>query len=469
MDPSKKDSGENESMGRTKIYQMFNKVYQWMNTKEVPESLTQQLMEQGADMPFEELKQNFLREFNKSGHSLQDISSKDDKSILKEFLEANSTWNGTEINFTFKRKTRKDFTTRKSMKQNYNYRTTLSASPVCNKRRWEDEGESSDSNEDCEVADLASYEETPHEIIENDIDDDNINEIAPSAATTDDTDINYADESLEDIKKLPIKDLIYKLFLNIYNNEEESILKYKSEIFPRITEDTQLDSHINYAISKWMDHVKDELQSYIKKHLKSLKKKSINELFQNVSEHQKQYNEIIDKIIDFYDLFKSSISNIVEIWKEKLGHIERLYDIFEFRHKKLFAVNIWQDKEIMTIMRLYFKEFCTEFFELNSSEVNKSNPNLFKQSYGVDSKRIKDGDENQNRIYKLKRIEDDLNENTQSKVDGSGKSKKKSKRKPKKKKSRDNINGKNEESKLYEINDIDLLCDMINEDKQGTK
>lgn len=218
-----------------------------------------------------------------------------------------------------------------------------------------------------------------------------------------------------------------------------------------------------------MDHVKDELQSYIKKHLKSLKKKSINELFQNVSEHQKQYNEIIDKIIDFYDLFKSSISNIVEIWKEKLGHIERLYDIFEFRHKKLFAVNIWQDKEIMTIMRLYFKEFCTEFFELNSSEVNKSNPNLFKQSYGVDSKRIKDGDENQNRIYKLKRIEDDLNENTQSKVDGSGKSKKKSKRKPKKKKSRDNINGKNEESKLYEINDIDLLCDMINEDKQGTK
>ena len=196
-------------------------------------------------------------------------------------------------------------------------------------------------------------------MLDNDIeDDDSQNESAPTAPTYDDGDQNYAMENLEDIKKLPIKDLIYKLFLNIYNNEEENIQKLKNEIFPKITEQTHLDSHINNAISKCMDHVKDELQSYIKKNLKSQKKKSmINDLpFIPFTDNQQSYNEIIDKIIDFYELFKSSITNIVEVWREKLNHIEKLYDIFEYRHKRLFSLNIWQDKEIMDTMRLYFDQ-----------------------------------------------------------------------------------------------------------------
>jgi hypothetical protein len=240
----------------------------------------------------------------------------------------------------------------------------MSASPVCQSRRHDEEGDTSDSNEDVEVADLEdleckySYEGTPHEMIEHELENDSLNESAPTAPTYDEPEQSYAIENLEDIKKLSLKDLIYKLFLNIYNNEEENIEKLKKEIFPRITEDTQLDNHITYAISKCMDHVKDELQSYIKKNLKSQKKKSmINDLtFVNFSDNQEQYNEIIDKIIDFNDLFKSSIQSIVEVWKEKLGHIDRLYDIFELRHKKLFWINIWQDKEIMSVMRLYFEQ-----------------------------------------------------------------------------------------------------------------
>lgn len=203
-----------------------------------------------------------------------------------------------------------------------------------------------------------SYEDAPHDIVDNDIETDSITDSQPTAPTYDEPEQNYAMENLEDIKKLPLKDLIYKLFLNIYNNEEDNIEKLKLEIFPRITEDTQLDNHITYAISKCMDHVKDELQSYIKKNLKSQKKRSmINDLhFVSFSDNQDQYNEIIDKIIDFNDLFKSSIASIVEVWKDKLGHIDRLYDIFELRHKKLFWINIWQDKEIMSVMKLYFEQ-----------------------------------------------------------------------------------------------------------------
>lgn len=200
--------------------------------------------------------------------------------------------------------------------------------------------------------------------------------------------------------------------MNIYNNEEENIVKLKQGIFPRITEDTHLDNHINEAISKCMDHVKDELQSYIKKNLKSQTRRSmINDLtFVKFSEHQEQYNEIIDKIIDFYELFKCSIGNIVEVWKEKLGHINRLYDIFEYRHKKEFGLNIWEDKEIVSVMRLYFEQ------SKKDSEHNK-------------------------RIQKLKEIEEDISENNLNTKDVSAnKSKKKNKQKKKtKKKQKDGV------------------------------
>lgn len=93
--------------------------------------------------------------------------------------------------------------------------------------------------------------------------------------------------------------------------------------------------------------------------------------------------------------------------------------------------------------------------------------------YSVENK---DTDKNQQRIYKIKEIEEDLSENNQT-VNNSNQSKskkknKKSKNKPKKK-SKDASTSKteNESKKLYEINDIDLLCDMIenpNKSKIGT-
>lgn len=139
-----------------------------------------------------------------------------------------------------------------------------------------------------------------------------------------------------------------------------------------------------------MDHVKEELQSFIKKHLKcqrrktdALQKSIINDsTFVSFSGHMKEYHDTIDKIIDFYELFKCSIESIVEVWKEKLGHIDRLYEIFEFRHKKLFGVNIWQDKEIVSVLRLYFSQNC------NDEEYNK-------------------------RVEELKIIDDELSENNQ--------------------------------------------------------
>lgn len=364
------------------------------------------------------------------------------------------------------RKTRKDFATRNSLRQSHNYRATLSASPVCKNRRCDEEN-SSESNDDM-VPGMEDLDENAQEyledcsdgaqeLLENEMAYDSQNETVPTANTYDETeDPNYSSENTEDLKKLGLKDLIYKLFLNIYNSEKDNIMKLKNEIFPRITEDTQLDNFITYAISNCMEHVKDELQSYIKKNLKAQRKlkdapqkSMINDsTFVPFASNIQKYNEIIDKIIDFYELFKCSIAQIVEVWKEKLGHIERLYDIFEFRHKKLFGVNIWQDKEIISVMRLYFN-----------------------QSY--------DDKEYMNRVKELKNIDDDLNDNNQYNAKdvgpkGGKKNKKnKNKNKPKKKKSKDNVtSGKNEkeDEKLYEINDIDLLCSIIqnsNDNKKG--
>mmetsp|Transcript_28651 Transcript_28651/g.25359 ORF Transcript_28651/g.25359 Transcript_28651/m.25359 type:complete len:144 (+) Transcript_28651:1097-1528(+) len=116
-----------------------------------------------------------------------------------------------------------------------------------------------------------------------------------------------------------------------------------------------------------MDHVKDELQLFIKKNLKIAnvnqggQKSFISDCsFMRVEENMDKYNDIIDKIVDFNELFKCSINHIVDVWKEKLGHIERLYEIFEYRHKKLFTVNIWQDKEIVEVIKLFLAESSDE-------------------------------------------------------------------------------------------------------------
>lgn len=116
---------------------------------------------------------------------------------------------------------------------------------------------------------------------------------------------------------------------------------------------------------------------------------------------------------------------------------------------KLFGVNIWQDREIITVMRLYFS-----------------------QNYDEDGylKRVED----------LQQIERELSDNNQysgkdvgSNTSKKGKNKSKNKsKKPKKKKSKDNLTGAKEKEaeKLYEINDIDLLCSIIqnsNTNKKG--
>jgi hypothetical protein len=265
----------------------------------------------------------------------------DDKSKLRELFHE-TTRTGSTLNSTL-RKSRKDFASRNSTKQNY--RGPQSASPICMKRRHEDE-QSSDSNEDMEneLQDLngeneylenGSYE-TPQDIIENELETDSMTGSRTTAPYVEESDSNFpVGERDEDLRRLDLKELIYKLFLNIYNSEDQSIDRYKKYIFPKIDESTPLDNYITNAISSCMDHVKDELQSYIKKNLKYQKRKSdghsksmINDLtLVPFSEKIKDYNEIIDKIIDFYELFKCSIDNIVDVWKEKLGHIDKLYEV----------------------------------------------------------------------------------------------------------------------------------------------
>lgn len=156
-----------------------------------------------------------------------------------------------------------------------------------------------------------------------------------------------------------------------------------------------------------------------------------------------KYNEIIDKIVDFNELFKCSIEHIVEVWKDKLGHIERLYEIFDFRHKKLFSVNIWQDREIIEVIKLFLKETN-------------------------DDKHYK------KRVMELRQIDEELNESMspQNKEMTSGKKQKKQGKKNKKNKKKNKKDNKKEKEgeKLYEIDDIDLLCAMIeNTDKKKGK
>ena len=394
----------------------------------------------------------------------------EDSEFYKEILEKIKF-----LNLATKRKTRKDMPTRNSMKNNYN-RSAQTASPAYKKRcppnGTESEGDCDpneaeyDEDDEDDMHDQGSYE-NPGDIIENDLENSSIPDTAPTAQTFDEGETTYPGESHEDLTKLDLKDLIYKLFLNIYNSEKESTTRLKNEIFPKINENTKLDDFITFAISNCMDHVKDELQLFIKKNLKVSKVKSegsqksaaknksknieaeetlkINDSsFVPLDENMTKYNEIIDKIIDFYELFRCSIDHIVEVWKEKLGHIERLFDIFDFRHKKLFSVNIWQDREIVAVIKLFL------------------------------SQNYKD-EEYRKRIDELKNIDEELSDNMQYNTKDvatkkatsnntnkkNKKNNKKNKNKQKKKKTKDSNKREKEQEKLYEINDIDLLCSMI--------
>lgn len=333
------------------------------------------------------------------------------------------------------------------------YRGPQSASPLYMNRRHEDDSDSNDEMEpgidDFDEDDLQDYHDqcldnNPHYIIDNEMESDSLTDTAPTAPSCEEVDGNLALASAEDLRQYDLKDLIYKLFLNIYNSEDKLIEKLKKEIFPRINENTQLDNYITHAISSCMDHVKDELQSYIKKNLKCHRKKSEaaqksminNPTFVPFHENVKEYTEIIDKIIDFYDLFHCSIDNIVDVWRDKLGHIQRLPEIFDYRHKKLFSSHIWQDKEIFSVIELYFK-----------------------QNYNDDKFREK--------LNKLSDIGEKLSESMEYSSNSSNQGKKskkggkKNKNKPKKKKSTSNVNAEQQAEKLYEISDIDELCKMI--------
>ncbi len=256
--------------------------------------------------------------------------------------------------------------TRNSMKHPYST-CPKSASPLLMNRRRQDLSESEDNQDpedgEDDLEDQDSYE-NPANILENELESADYTETAPTEPACEELETTYNGESLEDLRKCDLRDLIYKLFLNIYNSEKENTTLLKNEIFPKINEMTKLDDYITYAISSCMDHVKEELQLYIKKNLKCQRNKAENpqksmindSTFIPIEENLAQYNELIDKIIDFYELFKCSIDHIVEVWKEKLGHIEKLDEIFEIRHKKLFSVNIWQDKEIVEVIKLFFNQ-----------------------------------------------------------------------------------------------------------------
>lgn len=198
--------------------------------------------------------------------------------ILKpkqHLFNANSTRDWSEINSTA-RKTRKDFEPRNWYKQNYSYRETLSASPVCKNRRNQEHYTDSD---DIDAED--DYDDSAQEIDDYTFDpSQTVSGMQKQYQTHSsdlqepvlEEDLNSPIETSEDYKKMPLKDLIYKLFLNIYNSEKASTRKLKNEIFPRITEDTRLDDYITDAIANCMDHVKDELHSYITKNLKCQRK-----------------------------------------------------------------------------------------------------------------------------------------------------------------------------------------------------
>lgn len=274
--------------------------------------------------------------------------------------------------------------TRHSFKQSYS-RAPKSASPLLQNRGHQ----ASDSDnelehengeyEEGEIDDQESYG-NPSNILENELEDSySYTDSAPTAPTCDEQDTTYNGEPLEDLGKFDLRELIYKMFLNIYNSEKDNTEKLKKEIFPKITEETKLDDFITYAINNCMDHVKDELQIYIKKNLKCQRKKAevsqksmINDSsFKPLdNETLPLFNDLIDKIIDFYELFKCSIEHIEAAWKEKLGHIDRLYDIFDYRHKKLFSINIWQDREIREVIKLFFEyNYEEESFKKRSEEI----------------------------------------------------------------------------------------------------
>lgn len=283
-----------------------------------------------------------------------------------------------------KRKTRKDMPTRNSMKHSYS-RAPKSASPLLLNRGHQEQSESGDEldqeaeeYEDDDLDDHDSYE-NPDNIIENELENGSYVDSTPTATTYDEQDPNNNGESLEDLGKYNLRELIYKMFLNIYNSEKENTERLRREIFPKITEETKLDDYITYAINNCMDHVKDELQIFIKKNLKLQRKKMEgpqksmikDSSFIPVDENIQKYNELIDKIIDFYELFKCSIEHIEAAWKEKLGHIDRLYDIFDYRHKKLFSVNIWQDREIREVIKLFFSQnYDYESYKKRTEDIN---------------------------------------------------------------------------------------------------
>mmetsp|Transcript_39533 Transcript_39533/g.39098 ORF Transcript_39533/g.39098 Transcript_39533/m.39098 type:complete len:153 (+) Transcript_39533:259-717(+) len=150
------------------------------------------------------------------------------------------------------RKTRKDMPTRNSMKNCYG-RAPKSASPLLHSRENQEQSESGDEL-DQEIEEYDDHEdqdyyENPTNIIENELENDSYTDSAPTAPTFDEQETTNLGESMEDLKKYDLRDLIYKMFLNIYNSEKENTERLRREIFPKITEDTKLDDYITYAIN----------------------------------------------------------------------------------------------------------------------------------------------------------------------------------------------------------------------------
>jgi len=188
-----KNSKENINKSNPKLFQMFNQVCRWMGSrKEEGVNMDQQLNEQSDENQYDDYNEDQHKEISKSGYQLEEFKDKDDKSILKELFEmADPACADFNFSSSNKRKTRKDFATRNSLKQNYNYRVTLSASPVCKNRRQDEDENTSDSNEGAEEGDLGnlnckySYENTPQDFIDNEIDEESQTETAPTAPTYD--------------------------------------------------------------------------------------------------------------------------------------------------------------------------------------------------------------------------------------------------------------------------------------------
>lgn len=78
----------------------------------------------------------------------------------------------------------------------------------------------------------------------------------------------------------------------------------------------------------------------------------------------RQFSEVISTVVDFYRLFEKSNQSIIDVWQEKLSHIENLELTLDYQHKINFYHRIWKDEQIYEVLKTFSKATVdTSFLE----------------------------------------------------------------------------------------------------------